>query len=301
MSEPKANSEQSASTVRYVRWLFEPSDKVAVLVRNCERGETVQRITTATKVTEDSFQNWLRLRNQFQSADIYIGMNPLKPEARARTKGDIQSIRHLYVDLDHEAPRSLAAIEQSSLVPAPNAMIETSPGKLQLVWRVAGFAQDQAEATLRAMARKFGGDPAATDSTRVMRLPGFVNRKYDFEFTVTARVCSDQSYTVNDFRLRIEPSEMDDRPMRTTSRPPGPSSRQPLSQSEHDWAYAKRSLARGIPPEEVIRQIAAFRAHDKHNPEDYAQRTVSKALAQLEEARVVSVDDSEPSLPQGRD
>jgi hypothetical protein len=40
-------------------------------------------------------------------------------------------------------------------------------------------------------------------------------------------------------------------------------------------------LAKRVPAEEVIRQIAAFRAHDKHNPEDYARRTVSKARTQL--------------------
>jgi len=36
------------------------------------------------------------------------------------------------------------------------------------------------------MVRKFGGDPAATDSTRVLRLPGFLNRKYEAEFRVQA-------------------------------------------------------------------------------------------------------------------
>jgi hypothetical protein len=131
--------------------------------------------------------------------------------------------------------------------------------------------------TLRAMARKFGGDPATTDSTRVLRLPGFVNRKYDSPFTVTAEIRNDKRHTPHDFRLRTDPAELDQRLTRTTGSRQSSSARQPLSQSEHDWAYAKRSLAKGVPAEEVIRQIAAFRAHDKHNPEDYARRTVSKA------------------------
>jgi len=208
-------------------------------------------------------------------------MNPLKPEARARTKEDIHSIRHLYLDLDHDAERSLAAVEQSNLVPQPNVVIRTSPGKLQIVWRVEGFPQEQAEATLRAMARKFGGDPATTDSTRVLRLPGFINRKYDSPFTVTAEIRNDKRHTPHDFRLRTDPAELDQRLTRTTGSRQSSSTRQPLSQSEHDWAYAKRSLAKGVPAEEVIRQIAAFRAHDKHNPEDYARRTVTKARTQM--------------------
>jgi RepB DNA-primase from phage plasmid len=211
MTDTKHESKHAVSPVEYVRWLFEPSDRVAVLVRNRERGETTQRIATAGKIREDSFQHWLHFKNQRQMADVYVGMNPLKPEARTRTKEDIHSIRHLYLDLDHDAQRSLAAVEQSNLVPQPNVVIATSPSKLQLAWRVEGFAQEQAEALLRAMARKFGGDPAATDSTRVLRLPGFVNRKYDAEFTVTAEIRDERRHTPHDFRLRTDSAELDHR------------------------------------------------------------------------------------------
>jgi hypothetical protein len=55
-----------------------------------------------------------------------------------------------------------------------------------------------------------------------------------------------------------------------------------LSQSEHDWAYAKRAVARGDEPEEIIRRIADFRAGDKPDPEYYARHTVAKAQAELE-------------------
>ena len=51
-------------------------------------------------------------------------------------------------------------------------------------------------------------------------------------------------------------------------------------QSEHDWAYAKRALARGDDPEEIVRRIADYRADDKHDPLYYARLTVSKAQAQ---------------------
>src|SRR5215472_11978624 len=55
------------------------------------------------------------------------------------------------------------------------------------------------------------------------------------------------------------------------------------SQSEDDWAFAKRALARGDDPEEVIRRIADYRADDKHDPEYYAQYTVLKAQARLKQ------------------
>jgi hypothetical protein len=44
--------------------------------------------------------------------------------------------------------------------------------------------QLEVESLLRAMASQFDSDPAATDCTRVLRLPGFANKKYIQEFIV---------------------------------------------------------------------------------------------------------------------
>ena len=161
----------------YVRANFDPSDRLAVLVRNRRRGDTLQRISTAVRIAAPQFQDWLRYKNERDGSDIYLGMNPLKPEAHTRTKDDIQAIKHLYIDLDHDGSKSLAAIQQSDLVPTPSYVLSTSPDKFQVIWKVEGVTQEQAEAFLHALAREFDGDPAATDSTRVLRLPGFANKK----------------------------------------------------------------------------------------------------------------------------
>jgi hypothetical protein len=211
-------------------------------------------------------------------------MNTLKPEARTRTKEDIETIRHLYMDIDHDGPAALAKIQQSNLVPPRNYTINTSPDRFQVVWRVENISQEQAESLQRAMVRKFGGDPAATDSTRVLRLPGFLNQKYEPRFLVHATKHADRVYHPQDFRLRTELIETDFRPHRQSPQL-APTQPRQLSQSEHDWAYAKRALARGDDPEELIRRIADFRAGEKHDPLDYARRTVTKAQAALENDR----------------
>lgn len=271
---------KNVSAVEYIRANFHPSDRVALLVRNATTRETLQRIATADRVARPSYQEWFEHKNEKEFCDIYIGMNPLKPEAHGRTKDDIQTIRHLYLDIDHQGPTALKKIQQSNHVPVPNYTLGTSPEKYQVVWRVEGIAQEQAEALQRAMARKFGGDPAATDSTRVLRLPGFINRKYETEFRVQADKRTDRIYHLPDFRLRTEPIETDFRaPFRlpTSSSASGRS----LSQSEYDWAYAKRALTRGDDPEEIIRRIAQFRANEKSDPAYYARLTVTKALAEV--------------------
>lgn len=277
--EGKENTKDISAT-QYVRTNFHPSDRLAVLVRNRDRGETVQRITAQPRIVEPSFQDWLHYKNEKESCDIYIGMNTLKPEARTRTKEDIQAIRHLYLDVDHDGPEALARMQQSNLVPPPNFTISTSPDRFQVVWRVEDISQDIAESLQRAMARKFGGDPAATDSTRVLRVPGFLNRKYHSEFRVQAEKHTDRVYHMQDFRLRTEPIESHFRPQRHSHAAPSSEPRA-LSQSEHDWAYAKRALARGDDPEEVIRRIADYRASDKYDPLYYARLTVHKAQAEL--------------------
>jgi len=278
------------SASEYVLALFEPSDNVAVLARNRRTGQTVQRITTAETVASPEFQSSLRRENS-AGADMYVGMNPIKDGAYSRTKDSIREIRHLYLELDTNGREAVESIRNSPEVPAPNFVLDTSPGKHQVVWRVEGIDQEQAESMLRAIADQFGGDPAATDSTRVLRLPGFANKKYDEEFIVQVHHESNQVYHARDFMVQEDSPE--------TPRHLGDESGRRLSQghksqSEHDWAYAKRALARGDDPEVVIQRIADYRSEDKDDPNYYARHTVAKAQADLHRGTVtVGTNDSQ--------
>jgi hypothetical protein len=134
------------------------------------------------------------------------------------------------------------------------------------------------------MANHFGGDPAATDSARVLRLPGFMNRKYEHQFIVQVVQESDRTYGPRDFVIQHDSPETprsfgESREELAQSKSPSHK-----SQSEHDWAYAKRAPARGDDPEKIIREISEFRTNEKHDPDDYARRTVTKAEADLNHA-----------------
>jgi hypothetical protein len=277
----ETSEEKEIAAPEYIRANFHPSDRIAVLVRNRKRGETVQRITTADRIAKPQFQDWLHYKNEKDGCDVYIGMNALKREAHTRTKDDIQTIRHLYLDLDHEGPKALAAVEKSELVPPPSYVLKTSTDKFQVIWKVEELQLEHAEALLHALARDFDGDPAATDSTRVLRLPGFANKKYAEDFIVKIHSHTDRTYHPRDFKLRTEPVDSEHPRPNLSRHRPGPSAPQQLSQSERDWAYAKRALARGVPPEEIMRDIAEFRGNEKYDPQDYARRTVTKAAADL--------------------
>ena len=282
MSTDTAFTPRSLTASEYVRELFEPTDNAAILVRNRSTGHTVQTIAKAETIVSPRFQSWLAGRSA-SGYDVFMGMNPIKDGAYTRTKQNIKDIRHVYLDLDRKGDESLEAIRNSAEVPPPNFVLDTSPGKHQVVWKVSGFNQDEAESLLHNLANKFGGDLAATDSTRVLRLPGFANRKLPEEFIVQARQETDAVYTLRDFTIDENSPET---PRHFGDYRQGerklPSDHK--SQSEHDWAsYAKRALARGDDPEEVIRRIADYRAEEKHP--NYARYTVEKARAALNSTR----------------
>ena len=269
----------SLSASEYILHNFKPSDRVAVLLRNRATEEVIQRIGSVKDIAAHDFQQWLTDRNR-AGFDIYIGMNTLKDGACSRTKRDIHEIRHVYLDLDYQGPEALKVIQSSEDVPTPNFVLDTSPGKHQVVWKVEGGTPQEAEDLQQRMAHEFGADIAATDATRVLRLPGLANRKYGAECLVRVTKHSDKTYTLRDFKLPSGPAKNDRLAEQIPARLGGP--RETLTQSERDWAYAKRALARGDATEEIIQRIADYRAEEKHDPEYYARLTVKKAQSALE-------------------
>lgn len=268
----------SISPSEYILDNFRPSDRIAVFLRNRTTEEVIQRIASAKDVAAQDFQEWLTNKN-LAGFDIYVGMNTLKDGACTRTKRDILEIRHVYLDLDYRGPEALKAINNSDEVPKPNFVLDTSPGKHQVIWKIEDATPQDAEDLQQQMAHQFGADIAATDASRVLRLPGFANKKYSTECLVRATKHADQTYRLRDFKLASGPVKSDRTPEQNPSR--SSDSREILSQSERDWAYAKRALARGDDPEEIIRRIADYRADDKHDPEYYARLTVEKAQAEV--------------------
>jgi hypothetical protein len=278
----------SLSAPEYILDNFKPSDRIALLLRNRATEEVIQRIASVKEIAARDFQHWLTGRNR-AGFDIYMGMNALKEGACSRTKRDIHEIRHVYLDLDYRGSEAMKAIHNSDEVPKPNFVLDTSPGKHQVVWKIEGATPQEAEDLQQRMAHEFGADIAATDASRVLRLPGFFNRKYDADCLVRATKQSDKTYNLRDFKVASGLAKGD----RTAEQGPPRfgGTRETLTQSERDWAYAKRALARGDDPEEIIRRIADYRSDEKHDPEYYARHTVEKAQTELQSRSTTRTSD----------
>ena len=249
----------------YIKDNFHPDDWLAVI---CKRDRVQQRIVTADELL--SLYGWLRIENQ-KGANIYVSMNSLAPEAKTRTKRDVAAIRHIYLDIDHNGRDALALIQRDA--PCPSYIVKTSPDKYQVIWKVAGFDAKEAEALQKAMAIHYGADRAATDVTRVLRMPGFENRKYATPYMVTAEKVSDRIYNPSDFnidRLYDTPAVAERNPVKHALRISG-------SQSERDWFETCRRIENGDNPNDIQDWLTQLR-QDKPNPKYYAELTVTRAL-----------------------
>src|SRR5208337_2854253 len=254
---------------------FAPGETVALFLRRENPAGILQRIVPLERALAPRYLGWLAHENSI-GANIYVAANPVRPASRKRTKESIAAVRHLYLDLDTDGEGRLASLRTSDAVPTPNAIVSTSLGKYQVLWRVDGFTLEQQESALKLLAVTFGGDPACTDCNRVLRLPGFLNCKYDPAYPVTVEYPGNSTWNSNDFRLDILAADAI-LPCRSITSGKHPDKH---TNSERDWAWVLHELAEGKDAAKLTRKLASRRP-DKPNPLYYAQRTVDVASARL--------------------
>jgi hypothetical protein len=275
--------------VRYIRENFRPEDRVAVVLIQKETRRAIQHVAGADRIVQPEFQARLRHANASRH-EVYIGMNPVREGSHSRTKADIAAIRHVYLDFDENGTAAVQALMRRDDVPEPNYLVNTSSDRWQVVWKVEGFGRDDAERLMRHLSRETGADPAATDSSRVLRLPGFLSHKYGAPFLVRVQPRATRTYGPDKFP-KYPSEEQSARGLIDRSRTAvRPRSTGHLSQSERDWAYAKRALTRGDRPDNVVAAIARFREGEKSDVHAYATRTVEKAIQALEAERSTRTD-----------
>jgi len=254
---------------------FRADETIAIVLRCLSPATIVQRIVDLERALAPRYLSWLAYENSTGS-NVYFTANPLISGSRKRTKECVAEVRHLYLDLDTDGEAKLAALRSSNAVPLPTAIVSTSPGKYQVLWRVENIPFEEQETLLKLLAITFGGDLACTDCNRVLRLPGFLNRKYAPAPLVTVEYPRGSVAHCEDFRLANPPPHPDPFPVRIAPLKPT----RKHSHSEQDWVWILGELAGGKDPVKLTRTLAERRS-DKPNPAYYAQRTVDVASAWL--------------------
>jgi hypothetical protein len=269
----------------FLRRCFAPEETIAILLRGQDAAVPIQRVVRLEQALETRYMAWLSYENQHGRNNIYVAANPLHPGSRKRTKESIASVRHLYIDIDTDGDARLATLRASELVPPPTSIVSTSQGKYQVLWRVEGFDFAGQEQMLKLLAIAFGGDPACTDCNRVLRVPGFLNRKYDPAYKVTVEYPDDSIWTPDDFEL--DAGAVDAMLRDHAILPRNQTGKH--SHSETDWAWVSHELAHGKDAMKLTRELASRRS-DKPSPLYYAQRTVDVASARLWLIEGIAID-----------
>ena len=275
------------TAVRYLNSMFDRGDRVAILAipRGDPDARVEQRFAPA-RVAGGKTQAWLRHLNA-QRYDIYLGVNPVRQDSTRREKEDIAQVRRLQVDLDDNGPENLKRLlgdAKRGLLPQPRHLLRSSKDHYQVLWDTARgqWTPDQAETTMRELAARYGGDPACSEVARVMRWPGYRNRKEGREQAMVRWIDrGGRPVTPDDFRALPVPELHTGRDAPVA---PGRGRRRPtqerpnrISQSEKDWAWTKDRLKAGADPLQLRQELARRRA-DKAKPDAYAALTVEKAM-----------------------
>ena len=272
---------EADQAVKFIERMFSHAahDRMAILAIPRSEGKAEQRVFTLGQATSRKVQGWLRHLNA-RDYDIYLCVNPVRPGSGGREKGDIAEIRRLQLDLDEDGAAGLGRVLEDvnrGAVPRPAHVLRSSKERYQILWdTVPGeWEMEVAEAVMRALAARYGGDRAATDVSRVMRMPGFRNKKPGRGGAlVTWAWHGGPLVRPEDFPGLVVP-EQARRSGGRRKMPPGH-----YSQSERDWAAAGDALRSGEAPETVISRLEHQR-QDKPNPGYYARRTVRRKEEEL--------------------
>lgn len=172
------------AAMRFLRTAYEPDDWIALFLKSYEMGKTAQRVGPLSLFLEPRVHAWLRAMNA-QRFNVYVSVNAIKAGVRARTKDAIGAVRHVFVEADEDGPRVLVRIATRADLPPPSYTINSSPNRVHVLWRAAGFTPNAIERLQKYLASQLGTDTAATPCSQTTRLPGYVNHKYSPAHLVT--------------------------------------------------------------------------------------------------------------------
>lgn len=136
--------------------------------RGGDQGEIKPFIKRGT-IDDRSLREMLRSKNKV-GAGVYVKLNKT-PDENLKAE-DVMMVRAVMLDLDG-AP--LEPVLQCPLV--PHAIVETSPGRFHVYWRVKDFPLDKYVPVQFGLAKRCDGDPGVAKLSVLARLPGFRHMK----------------------------------------------------------------------------------------------------------------------------
>ena len=143
---------------------------------------------------------WLQF--SLRESNTYVAANPLPFGRRNRTRESIDTVCHRHLDFDI-GKADLTSLPASDTVAKPTAILSTSLGKYQLVWRVVGFTFTHQESTIKLRTIVLGIYLDRTGCNRILHLQGLPNCEYDPAYAFTVEHSCDSTRNPDGHRLDI--------------------------------------------------------------------------------------------------
>lgn len=167
--------------------LFQPEDRLCIVAIPQGVGERTKKYCKADHyfgareemLTSEKLGMFRRKNNSGFS--LYFSVCPLKPSAMRRKSEDISDrCPVVWADFDESRPAVNAFLAGKSYadIPAPTLAVSTSADRWQFFWKKPQSISTVAACNeVREIAERTGADVKVADPARVLRLPGFQNRK----------------------------------------------------------------------------------------------------------------------------
>lgn len=143
----------------------------------------------------DNLLTWLHGFNE-AGAGVFWTVN--ETDGTGRREENITRVRACFLDLDSSPLEPVLAAGLR-----PHALVESSPGKWHVYWKVSDCALDRFKLLQQALSSRFGGDPKVCDLPRVLRLPGFLHQKGESFTTRLVETWDGSAYTVSEVMEKL--------------------------------------------------------------------------------------------------
>jgi hypothetical protein len=169
------SSAPTHAAIDFVKLLFEPGDLLCFgFLDGSKNWKQVFRVYEIA--IQPEFMAKLHESNEAGN-NVYVAMNAY--QGPKRTERNISAVRTVWAEIDQNGRENLNKVFASTIVPEPIIVTETSPDKFHAIWKTENMAVEESKVLLKAICMEFNGDSNAIDAARVLRLPGFKNRKYE--------------------------------------------------------------------------------------------------------------------------
>src|SRR3954453_21351740 len=93
----------------FLKVACEPSDWVALFLNSYDTRQVSQRVSPLSWAVSRQCQSWLRMMNA-RRFNVYVSVNAIAAGRRARTRDAIASVRHVFLEADHDGNEVLSAV-----------------------------------------------------------------------------------------------------------------------------------------------------------------------------------------------